>query len=557
MKKLWKTITWPYRKFTGLPRTSSLSVLISFTVLVLAGFMWSPCTGVPEDWEMSLASDSQMQMEIPDRYREPEKTLPVRKGTSVKVLGYEPSSCLLWAETASGDRGFIPQEAFGTEMTVVRASGKGDSRLRAGDEVTFAGREDDGRIAVHAAGAPDSDRIIIEGADAVIPEVLEHGRYAYGIKPSGYSVSWYFEKKVKGRDFSAVQKRYCPASVIRKTPEGLEAVLNWNVKYRKEVSGKTRPAFGRPVLTVRDGKVVSVEYLYTRKAASALSWLPLADNVICDWGFLLRSPVYGNFSDARTDIWALGTFGPGMMSAASSSLGKIVLLPLGLLLLILMLLAYGSYFFAVGWLPAMAVYLLLQKPLPFRRFGNRTMSAVLVFLAVAGVYITGVLMLARGVPMLILLVVHVFLFFRAFRSMYDFFPLRCRECRSVDSYGFDRTEFGKPYDEWKSETVMKLMRTRKTRHHMRVKGRVVSRNTDSYTYIDDDSISLLTLERTERLYRDDRYRVCYKVTPYTDYYRCSCCGAVKKFTGKRFEETGREYAGSGTHTSSSDELTRF
>lgn len=557
MKRLWKIITWPYRRFTGLPKTVSLPSLISFTVLVFAGFIWSPCTGVPDDWEMTLVSDSQMLMEIPDRYKEPEKTLPVRKGTPVKVLGYEPSSCLLWAETASGDRGFIPQEAFGTEMTVVRASGKGDSRLRAGDEVTFAGREDDGRIAVHAAGAPDSDRIIIEGADAVIPEVLEHGRYAYGIKPSGYSVSWYFEKKLEGRDFADVQKRYTPASVIRKTPEGLEAVLNWNVKYRKEVSGKTRPVFGRPVLTVRDGKVVSVEYIYTRKAASALSWLPFADNVICDWGFILRSPVYGNFSDARMDIWALKTSGPGIIGAADSSVGKIVLFPVGLLLLILLLLAYASYFFGVGWLPVMVVYLLLQKPFPFRHFGNRVMFAVLILLAAAGVYITSVLMMARGVPMIILLAGHVLIAVKAFRSMLEFFPLRCRECRNVDSYEFNRTELGEAYTEWKSETVMKLLRTRTSKYYRRVKGRVISRNTDSYTYIDDDSVSSLTLERTERLYRDDKYKVCYQVTPYTDYYRCSFCGAEKAYTGKRYKEIDRKYMGSGTHTSSSDRIMRF
>ena len=123
----------------------------------------------------------------------------------------------------------------------------------------------------------------------------------------------------------------------------------------------------------------------------------------------------------------------------------------------------------------------------------------------------------------------------------DLIDRRCVDCKHIDSYELDHTDYGQPRQEWRFETESHLLDT-----YTVEKGGWKTTIVPSGVGYARKSVREETVKITRT--QHDRYKVLYLIEPYVAYFKCKYCGTIRRSSGEKLTVLEKIDLGSGVST---------
>ena len=464
----------------------------------------------------------------------PKKTVKTRvdKGEQLKVFGYrvagyydQPS---LWVETSDGVRGLLSVVQLDVPLRAW------NTRTESMDEVTLLSIDNEEWR--YKCRFSDGEVCDLEFTDVepVLPDSLTRNLMPSDGSTYNYMSRDKFERIYLGATFEDNDQAFQPANAVTRYKDSLRATYPVSVIDVK--SGKRY----RPMVTY-DKSQVAVSYTLdweNDRSAWFISKLPLMQSVIDNplVSFLLegscmqQTPIAG--VEANNQEWWEGLHW--------YVLAALVLLPVFI------------WLFLTPFLPTLLIGVLLHFRRVFYPLGNRSMLLLTLIVTLFSTYIWILAMLAWGMIDVFLLIylwpMYKFYILVVRPLWYHVPPMRCRGCRSLETYKHTKTELVQEYDKWFKESEVRKKLSEDTE-----RWRTWKETTTTYT---DGSKSTSKSDfknhsKTTTTYLYDDYDVLYHVMVYKSTYECSFCGELVHYPDTQYKEKDRKYRGQHTSTSTS------
>lgn len=447
------------------------------------------------------------------------------KGDSVRILGFYrlTNSQRILVETSRGDRGYLQPSQLQLKQYVYKGKYEGDTL------VDITTRYDKWHhISGYTARTATGEEIEVQ-ASKFIPLFDGWNEMCISNTASTSVATQEGLEKCKGMTLAEIEGRYGMAMQIFVTKDGGKKasfrIYAYSPDWKVEVPTIT---FGA------DGRAEAFEYKALKDKANngwLLGLLPFARTLV-DMP-ITRLMTRSGINETSYD----GVEGSGRWVA--------------ILLLIPALIALLAWYLFVPSLPVLLMGWLVEYPLIFKPLGNRTLKAIIFFVAVAFTYWWLIALMAWGLYwLLVLLVVPVscYCFGEATAYLDSYVPhQRCPKCRHIHTIAFDHdevtgTKYMKGYDIRRD----KLLDTTDSRYQTWTQ--VTTHYTDGSTTSRRENV------RNHKM-RHDTYRyidieLTYLVTYYLNHFVCSHCKFHETSTSTTQEVVDSKITGSHTGTES-------
>lgn len=542
MKGLFRIITAPFRLFKRINASVFFVLMgvICVWVLLLRAGLFTP--SIPEDWKAIINENTVLQLSDGSD-EEPEKTAVLSAGSEVFVLGYDVSAALLWVQTANGERGLIPYDAVEKELLVIETIG-GKHEISVGENLIFVSRDD--KEHVITAVTADGTQIQLKRTDfdnAVPVMAADKLKYSYlGHRVPCLMTEKTADKKLIGMTLANIEKRIAPARYIRNENGSSIAQL------QMRVFDRTTRTFAVPCVVVTDGKVSSVEYINRSSWSGKYSiktWLlakmPGGGMAVDLLRFTVQEPIYDIFNSDSMVVRMIRNGWIEKVNPDKIPTALVVILAL-LFLFFSYVIPLAAYYWFTPLIIVILLYILLHRPWPLKFVSNLVMIFVVLGLLIVGCYLwllkvcvllnSSLLVVTAGVVLLAV---------KLGAMSLDLIDRRCVDCKHIDSYELDHTDYGQPRQEWRFETESHLLDT-----HTVEKGGWVTALVPSSIGYDKKRVRKETVTVTRT--RHDKYKVLYLIEPYVAYFKCKYCGTIRRSSGENLTVLEKIDLGSGIST---------
>lgn len=447
------------------------------------------------------------------------------KGDSVRILGFYrlTNSQRILVETSRGDRGYLQPSQLPIKQYVYEGKYEGDTLI---DITTKYDKWH--HVNGYTARTASGEKIDMQ-ASKFIPLLDGWNNYNLTNTASTSVTTQKGLEKCKGMTLEEIEKRYGMAKQVLVTKDGAKKA-DFRI-YAYSPDGKIHV----PTITFNaDGGAESFEYqVYKDKSKNGwlLGSLPFASTII-DMPFtrlMTRSDVYGKTYYGVEGAARWGGFALAFL-AIIALLAWYLFVPSVIVLL-------------MGWL--------VEYPIVFKPFGNKTLRAIIFVVAVLCTYWWIIALMAWGMYWMLVIPIF-FVSYYCYNQAVEYLDSsvphqRCPKCRHIHTIVFDHdevtgTKFMKGYDIKRD----KLIGSSSSRYHTWTEV--------TTTYTDGSQTHSRRNMQTHKM-RHDTYRyidfeLTYFVTFYLNHFICKHCNFHETNTSTTQEEVNRKVTGSHNDTES-------
>lgn len=463
----------------------------------------------------------------------------INKGDSVIILGQDIKNgtmgMMFWVETKSGQRGFVPQEAFdesGVVYKVKEVQKNDELNIQKGDTVTIMGRTDEIAFVDFNIKTKDGKTGTV-GHDGIISVTGKKlAKYNLNDRRAFYMTKQKFERLYMGRTFDEVENLYCNAFIIMNKGKNKEAV------YPLRVFNKSDGKFYKPTLVFEDSiaKSYSMETVHYHKK----SWFPK------NYLFLKYLPLSGTILDI--DLFANMINGLMFESEIVDDFTDTpIRKTLGIIMAIFVGLGALLWIFSTNLAIPLLLFGLLKFRYPLLFVSNKAFPITFLVVSIITTYIWIVLGLSYQFFWWFFIPVVLYLFFFSYRQINDFFDEfpynRCPDCKHLYTINYNAKNLIKKYEEWRPKTERgKLLDSHTERWQTGDKVTTYDQYSDGSRRNYQTKIeNIQNHSRTINVYQYNEYNVLYKVYEYEHVYKCTKCGYEQYSHSEELEELDRKF----------------
>lgn len=463
------------------------------------------------------------------------KTIKVSRGDSLRILGVTKNDNRMWVETASGERGFMPQEDADNKFVIISNGGSLPEKLKPIEGDTVRIKSCDKHRKKFTCIDKNGNTITVGSRYLVSATAQPFCENAIKSSDLGYYMTIKkFESKYLGKSFVECDSLYRPALYVKQTADGKVA------SFPLYVFNPTDGCTYRPVVTF-DGNGVAQSYILKKNSARNSFILKCVPGVSLwiDNDFVARM-IEGNLYSS----WQIKQFGNKWVDNGIRWAGAIIAAPLALM-----------WATMLGFAPLLLLTFLIRIPVAYKRLSNKQLKHLLQAVAVIGNLLWIVPSLVWGTYWWALALGIYFASKVLFGNINlllsdEAVMIRCSECKNLYSMEFAEREYIGESTEWCNESESHVIDSKT--HKWKETINTLTRYVNHYGSTVSSSSSSYTKEHaaTTRVYQSDNYEVQYLVKTYKDWYECADCHRREYVWHTERTVIDRRYKGSDVYSSS-------
>ena len=444
----------------------------------------------------------------------------INDGDSVRVLAINLSSFgQRWlVKTQTGDIGWIDASDFkGIRQIVTDGPDKGDT---VSIKPIWLGNY----IHEYSYTAKDGEETKRSTED-FIPDLEGWKDLQYNdIARAGISTQAKFTKETDGKSFEELNEKFATPVLVHFTSDGFMAQYSW-----KAYDPSSGEMYTPNVTFGKDSIATAVDFVKpTSRGASWMKHMPLVTKII-DLPF--------------TSFYIHGARYNMEPSPLLGGWGKFLVI----CMLVIIVIVYFCWMFAMQTVPVLLMGWLMKFPLVFKPLSDQVLKLLLLVVMLVCVYIHAVIMLAWGMfPFwtILIFIAGWYAFSLAQSPLCTYPHIRCPHCRHLYTIKFDHEDF--EYSEIKKGSdIVRGKLLGSYRNTWQRWTDVTTRTTygDGHTTTSTHRENIQNMAQDIEIYQYIDYEVTYRLDHYRDYHICSKCGLVEETTPVSYTELDRKIMG--------------